>query len=104
MASTPRYEQEETNAAATEAAKIGGVTGEEELQLDPAQLPVTEAGGGVAEGFEEAERALIDHASHGDQQSAHTILHDQGLPEEEGAAREDAESDHERSSELSEDE
>ena len=51
MASTPRYEQEETNAAAAEAAGIGGVTGEEEL--DPAQLPVTEAGGGVAEGFEE---------------------------------------------------
>ena len=88
-------------AAAAEAAGIGGVTGEEEL--DPAQLPVTEAGGGVAEGFEESERVLIEHASHGDQQSAHTILHDQGLPEEQGAAREDAESDHERSSELSED-
>jgi hypothetical protein len=98
MASTPRYEQEETNAAAAEAAGIGGVTGEEEL--DPAQLPVTEAGGGVAEGFEESERALINHASHGDQQAAHTILHDQGPPEEEGAAREDSESDHERSSEL----
>ena len=54
------------------------MTGEE--GLDPAQLPVTEAGGGVAEGFEESERALIEHASHGDQQSAHTILHDQGRP------------------------
>ena len=80
MPSTPRYEQEEADAAAAEAAGIGGVTGEEEL--DPAQLPVMEAGGGVAEGFEESERALIEHASHGDQQSAHTILHDQGLPEE----------------------
>ena len=98
MASTPRYEQEETNAAATEAAEIGGVRSEEEL--DPAQLPVTEAGGGVAEGFEESERALIEHASHGDQQSAHTILHDQGLPEEPSTAREDAEPDHEHSSEL----
>lgn len=98
MPSTPRYEQEETDAAAAEAAGIGGVTGEE--NLDPAQLPVSEAGGGVAEGFEESERALIDHASHGDQQAAHTILHDQGLPEEDGATREDAESDHERSSEL----
>jgi hypothetical protein len=96
--STPRYEQEEAEAAAAEAGEIGGVTGEE--KLDPAQLPVTEAGGGVAEGFEEAERALIEHASHGDQQSAHTILHDQGLPEEESTTREDAESDHERSSEL----
>ena len=76
MASTPRYEQEETAAAAAEAARIGGITGEEEF--DPAQLPVTEAGGGVAEGFEESERALIEHASHGDQQSAHTILRDRG--------------------------
>jgi hypothetical protein len=98
MPSTPRYEQEEADAAAAEAAGIGGVTGEEDL--DPAQLPVSEAGGGVAEGFEESERALIEHASHGDQQSAHTILHDQGLPEEPDGTREDAESDHERSSEL----
>ena len=98
MASTPRYEQEEADAAAAEAAGIGGVTGEEEL--DPAQLPITEAGGCVSEGFEESERALIDHASHSDQQAAHAILHDQGLPEEAGAEHEDSESDHERSSEL----
>jgi hypothetical protein len=98
MASTPRFEQEEASAAAVEAAGIGGVTGEE--SLDPAQRPVIEAGGGVSEGFEEAERALIEHASHGDQQPAHTILHDQGPPEEQGAAHEDSESDHERSSEL----
>jgi hypothetical protein len=101
MSSTPRFEREEADAAAAEAAGIGGVTGEE--NLDPAQLPVTEAGGGVSEGFEESERALIEHASHGDQQSAHTILHDQGLPEE-STLREDSESDHERSSELSADE
>jgi hypothetical protein len=42
MSSTPRYEQEQADAAAAEAAGIGGVTGEEEL--DPAQLPVTEGG------------------------------------------------------------
>jgi hypothetical protein len=99
MPSTRKYEQEEIDAAAAEAAGIGGVTGEEEL--DPAQLPVTEGGGGVAEGFEEAERALIEHASHGDQQAAHAILHDQGPPEEELTGREDSDSDHERSSELS---
>ena len=103
MTSTPKYEQEEADAAAAEAAGIGGVTGEEDL--DPADLPVIEAGGGVSEGFEEAERALIEHASHGDQQSAHTILHDQGLPEEpELTEHEDAEADHERSSELGENE
>jgi hypothetical protein len=99
MPSTRKYEQEEIDAAAAEAAGIGGVTGEEEL--DPAQLPVSEGGGGVAEGFEEAERALIEHASHGDQQAAHAILHDQGPPEEELTGREDSDSDHERSSELS---
>jgi hypothetical protein len=98
MSSTPRYEQEQADAAAAEAAGIGGVTGEEEL--DPAQLPVTEGGGGVSEGFEESERALIEHASHGDQQAAHAILHDQGLPEERSPTREDSESDHELSSEL----
>jgi hypothetical protein len=110
MPSTPRYEQEQADAAALEAGEIGGVLGgrvrgegvlgEGEEQLDPAQRPVTEGGGGVSEGFEEAERALIEHASHGDQQAAHAILHDQGLPEEELTGREDSDSDHERSSEL----
>jgi len=98
MPSTPRYEQEQADAAAAEAAGIGGVSSEE--GVDPAQRAVIEAGGGVSEGFEETERALIEHASHGDQQAAHAILHDRGLPEEEGLTREDSESDHERSSEL----
>ncbi|HZL49236.1 MAG TPA: hypothetical protein VFC30_09515 [Solirubrobacteraceae bacterium] len=98
MPSTPRYEQEQAEAAAAEAAGIGGVSGEEDR--DPAQRAVIEAGGGVSEGFEESERALIDHASHGDQKAAHAILHDQGAAEEQGAAHEDSESDHEHSSEL----
>ncbi len=33
---------------------------------DPARQPVEEAGGGVAEGFEQAEDELIESASHGD--------------------------------------
>jgi hypothetical protein len=33
---------------------------------DPAMEPVEEAGGGVSEGFEQAEEDLIDNASHGD--------------------------------------
>jgi hypothetical protein len=102
MTPDPRHEQEEVDAAAAEAGMIGGVAGDEDL--DPAQRPVTEGGGGVAEGFEEAEAALIEHASHGDQQSAHAVIHDAGLPEEEGATRDDAEADHERSSELADDE
>jgi hypothetical protein len=102
MTGDPRYEQEEEEAAAAEAGRIGGVAGDEDL--DPAQRPVIEAGGGVAEGFEQAEAALIEHASHGDQQSAHAVIHDQGAPEEAGATVEDADADHERSSELADDE
>jgi hypothetical protein len=64
-----------------------------------AMEPVEEAGGGEAEGFEQAEEALIEHASHGDQQSAHAVIHDAGRPEDAGANVEDGEADHERSSE-----
>jgi hypothetical protein len=102
MSPDPRYEQDEADAAGAEAAKIGGVAGDEDL--DPAQRPVIEGGGGEAEGFEQAEEALIDHASHGDQQSAHAVIHDAAWPEEEGATRDDAEADHARSSELADDE
>jgi len=100
MTSSMRFEWEETEAAATEAAQIGGIAGDEDF--DPAERPVIEGGGGEAGGFEEAEQALIEHASHGDQQSAHTILHDQGQPEEEIAGGADAEADQERSSEQEE--
>lgn len=102
MSSDPRFEREQTDAAAAEAARIGGTAGDE--QLEPAERPVVEAGGGEAEGFEQAEDALIEHASHSDQQSAHAILHDQGLPEEPDPLRENGEADHEHSSELDEDE
>jgi hypothetical protein len=98
MQADPPYEQEETDAAASEAAEIGGQSGSEER--DPALRPVSEAGGGEAEGFEDAERALIDHASHGDQHAAHTILHDAGRQEESNLAREDGQADEEHSSEL----
>jgi hypothetical protein len=94
----PPYEQEETDEAAREAAAIGGRGGSEER--DPALRPVSEAGGGEAEGFEDAERALIDHASHGDQHAAHAILHDQGRTEEDNPTSENGEADMERSSEL----
>ncbi len=96
MTIDPRYEQDEVDAAAAEAAGIGGISGEEDLP--PAQRPVIEAGGGEAEGFEAAEALLIEHASHGDQQSAHSVLHHQGLPEE-ADGRSDGEADRERSSE-----
>lgn len=101
MSPDPRFEQDETDAAAAEAARIGGVAGDEDL--DPAMRPVIESGGGEAEGFELAEDALVEHASHGDQQSAHAILHDAGRPEQEGATGDGGEADHEHSSELEDD-
>jgi hypothetical protein len=99
MNGDPDYEQEEVDAARTEAAQIGGVAGDEDL--DPAMRPLIEAGAGESEGFEQTREELIEHASHGDQQSAHAILHDQGQPEQLGTV-EDAEADFERSSELDE--
>lgn len=97
MSPDARYEQEQVEKAAAEAARIGGVAGDE--GLDPAQRPVIEGGGGVAEGFELAEQALIEHASHGDQQSAHAVIHHAGRPEERSTA-EYGEADAGRSSEL----
>ncbi len=95
-----RAEQLEIEAAAHEAALIGGTSAYEDI--DPAERAVIEGGGGEAEGFEEAEAMLIEHASHGDQQSAHAILHDQGRPEESLRTREYGQADHARSSELEE--
>ena len=48
------------------------------------RLAVEEAGGGESEGFELAEKELIDHASHGDDQTPARITLDAG-PEEEPA-------------------
>jgi len=58
--------EEEAEAAAAEAAKIGGPTPDDYVE-DPAQRPLAEAGEGEAEGFELAEEELIDRAEHGDQ-------------------------------------
>ncbi|HEX5852758.1 MAG TPA: hypothetical protein VFY36_06680 [Solirubrobacteraceae bacterium] len=93
-------EQEEIDAAASEAARIGGIAGDEDL--DPRERAVIEGGGGVAEGFEQSEALLIEHASHGDQQSAHAILHDRGRSEPENRTREDGEADQESSSKIDE--
>ena len=57
--------REEEAAAAEAAGRIGGVAGDED-DFDPALRPVYEAGGGVAEGFEQAEADLVDNAQHGD--------------------------------------
>ena len=57
--------REEEAAAAADAGRIGGVAGDED-DFDPEMRPVYEAGGGPAEGFEQAEADLIENASHGD--------------------------------------
>lgn len=57
--------REEEAAAAAAAGNIGGVAGDED-DFDPAMRPVYEAGGGVAEGFEQAEADLVENAQHGD--------------------------------------
>jgi hypothetical protein len=60
-----RLAAEEAEAAAAEAAGIGGEAPRD--SDDPAQQPLIEAGEGEAEGFELAERQLEDIASHGDE-------------------------------------
>jgi hypothetical protein len=55
----------EEAAAAREAAGIGGPR-LDDAHGDEAMEPVYEAGGGEAEGFEAAEDALIENATHGD--------------------------------------
>lgn len=78
---------EEADAAAAEAASIGGRV---ETEGDPAWRAVEEGGGGYAEGFEQAEADLIESAEHGEGG------HDRFAPEPEsdrsGAAYGDADS------------
>ena len=55
---------EQAQAAAAEAGAIGGP--DPQPELDPADRPVAEGGGGEAEGFEQAEEALVGQATHDD--------------------------------------
>jgi hypothetical protein len=71
--------EEEADAAAAEAAGIGGPAPDDPVD-DPAERPLVEGGGGQAEGFELAEAELIDNASHGDQKRFPE--QDAGSPEE----------------------
>src|SRR5205085_10384730 len=56
--------QEEADAAAAEAGKIGGRSGQE--NVEESERAVAEGGGGVAEGFEQSEELLREQAQHGD--------------------------------------
>jgi hypothetical protein len=54
--------REEEEAAAAEAARIGGLGGADEVS-DEAERPLAEAGEGESEGFEQAEQDLVEHAT-----------------------------------------
>jgi len=99
----PDLEREQADAAAAEAAAIGGRVSSEPEPLDggsdEAQRPLVEAGEGEAEGFEQAERELIEHASHGDQHAARQAIEDAPLEEDDSRAAEAGEGDAARSSE-----
>jgi hypothetical protein len=56
---------QEASAAAAEAARIGGAAPGSNA-ADPTMDPVYEAGGGEAEGWEQAEAELIENATHSD--------------------------------------
>jgi hypothetical protein len=69
-----------------------------------AERPLAEAGQGEAEGFEQAEQELIEHASHGDEHAARRAMED--APQESDndiRAAGAGEADHEHSSQLEED-
>jgi hypothetical protein len=94
---------EETAAAAREAGALGGRVHVHGGERDPAMAPVREAGGGEAEGFEEAEESLIDNAEHGDfaPDPYNDAFTGEAESDRSGAAY--GEADHERSSERADD-
>ena len=100
----PDIEREQEELAAAQAAAIGGAAGSEEQGIDPAAEPLVQAGQGEAEGFEQAESGLIEHASHGDQHAARHAIRDAPLDPEDSRQAESGEPDHERSSERYDDE
>ncbi len=102
----PDLAQVEAQRAAAEAARIGGSpTSEPDAQEGPdeAQRPLIEAGQGEAEGFEQAEQELVEHASHGDQHAARRAIEDAPTTRDDARASDDAEADYERSSERDDD-
>ena len=74
----------------------------DEAHTDPAMAPVYEAGGGVAEGFEDSEALLIEHATESGLDATARILRDAKDAEVEAEPERGVygEADHERSSEA----
>ena len=99
--SQSEFEAEEEQAAAKEAAGIGGrvsdypPTDDNGSENDPAERPLIEAGEGESEGFELAEHELEEHATHGDMHSAGRILEDTDGFDEDARATDGGEADEE---------
>lgn len=94
------FEREEEEAAAAEAGSIGGKVNydpplEDDYEVDPAQRPLIEGGEGESEGFELAEEALEEHASHGDQHAARRVIEDAEGYNEDARATDGGEADEE---------
>jgi hypothetical protein len=96
-------ERRQEEAAGAEAAAIGGQPSSEpapaETEADEAHRPLAEAGQGDAEGFEQAERELVEHASHGDQHAARQALDHAPRGSDDARAAHAGEADTARSSE-----
>lgn len=84
--------EREARAAAAEAGAIGGDPGGD-YEAGEAERAVAEGGGGVAEGFEEAEHELIENASR--EAAAPDPSELAGEPEDRRARGEYGEADHE---------
>jgi hypothetical protein len=95
-------ERNQEEAAAAEAGRIGGSPSEDAESVDEAQRPLEEAGQGESEGFELAERELIEHASHGDQHAARRAAEDAPSTNDDDRAAQGGEADSEYSSERPE--
>ncbi len=100
--------REEAEAAAAEAAQIGGRPSSESSaeggsDVDEAARPLAEAGQGEAEGFEQSEEQLVERASHGDQHAARQAIEDAPGESDDTRAEAGGEADHEHSSEREED-
>ena len=99
--------EREAAAAAAEAGSLGGRTSSDppgtDGTPDEAERPLVEAGQGEAEGFEQAEQELIEHASHGDQHAARRAAEDAPAGSEDILAAESGEADREYSSEHDDD-
>ena len=91
--------ERETAAAEREAGEIGGRS---DANRDPARAPVEEAGGGEAEGFEQAEQALRDHAEH--REAGGNPKYDRPPPEPDQSNADYGDADHVESTEVEGDE